>query len=66
MAMTMKRKARVTRWRKRGVTTVEMILGVAAIMGCFVYPLSLAMRSTGKRIAQESDKGYDAMLNQAR
>lgn len=56
----------VNRSRKRGVTTVEMILGVAAIMGCFVYPLSLAMRSTGKRIAQESDKGYDAMLNQAR
>jgi hypothetical protein len=59
-------KAKVNRWRKRGVTTVEMVLGVAAIMGCFVYPLSLVMRTTGKRIAQDSDRGYDAMLNQAR
>jgi hypothetical protein len=46
--------------------TVQSVLAVCAVMGCFVYPLSLAMRSTGTRIAQESEKGHDAMLEQAR
>ena len=41
-----------------------MLLGVVVVMGCFVYPLSQAMRSTGKRIAEESEKGHDAMLTQ--
>jgi hypothetical protein len=46
--------------------TVQSVLAVCAVMGCFVYPLSLAMNSTGKRIAQESERGHDVMLEQAR
>jgi hypothetical protein len=45
--------------------TVQSVLAVCAVMGCFVYPLSLAMRSTGERIADESERGHDAMLDQA-
>lgn len=50
---------------KRGFT-VQSVLAVCAVMGCFVYPLSLAMRSTGERIAQESERGHDVMLDQTR
>jgi hypothetical protein len=45
--------------------TVQSVLAVCAVMGCFVYPLSLAMRSTGARIADESERGHDVMLEQA-
>ena len=40
----------------------QSVIAVCAVMGCFVYPLSLAMRATGARIAQESEKGHDVML----
>jgi hypothetical protein len=46
--------------------TAQSVLAVCAVMGCFVYPLSLAMRSTGARIADESEKGHDVMLDQPR
>jgi len=54
-----------SRARSRGMTA-QSVLAVCAVMGCFVYPLSLVMRSTGVRIAQESEKGHDVMLDQAR
>ncbi len=44
---------------------MQTVLAVCAVMGCFVYPLSLAMQSTGKRIADESERGHDVMLQQA-
>jgi hypothetical protein len=53
-----------SRARSRGVS-VQTVLAVCAVMGCFVYPLSLAMRSTGQRIADESERGHDVMLDQA-
>ena len=60
-------KAKTTRRRARSRgMTVQSVLAVCAVMGCFVYPLSLAMRSTGTRIAQESEKGHDVMLDQPR
>lgn len=62
--MTTKRR-RKSRARSRG-QTVQTVLAVCALMGCFVYPLSLAMRSTGERIAQESERGHDVMLEQTR
>jgi hypothetical protein len=46
--------------------TVQSVLAVCAVMGCFVYPLSLVMRTTGERIASESEKGHDVMLEQVR
>lgn len=46
--------------------TGEAVLAVAAVMGCFVYPLSIVMRSTGQRIAQESERGHEVMLQQVR
>lgn len=60
--MTTKRKSR---WRTRGTTT-QTVLATCAILGCFVYPLSQAMRSTGKKIAQESERGHEVMLTQTR
>ena len=60
-----KGKRKRSRARSRGMT-VQSVLAVCAIMGCFVYPLSLVMRSTGERIAQESERGHDVMLDQAR
>ncbi len=53
------------RSRSRGMT-VQSVLAVCAVMGCFVYPLSLVMRSVGQRIAQESEQGHDVMLDQPR
>ena len=44
---------------------MQTVLAVCAVMGCFVYPLSLAMRSTGQRSADESERGHDVMLQQA-
>lgn len=61
---TTKRKR--SRARRRGITSTESVLVVAAMMGCFVYPLSLAMRSTGERIADESERGHEVMLAQPR
>jgi hypothetical protein len=46
--------------------TVQSVLAVCAVMGCFVYPLSRAVGNTGQRIAQESEKGHDVMLDQPR
>lgn len=60
-----KRSKTRSRSRSRGVTA-QSVLAVCAVMGCFVYPLSLVMRSTGARIAQESEKGHDVMLDQPR
>jgi hypothetical protein len=62
---TTKRRNGKRRAGQRGLT-VQSVLAVCAVMGCFVYPLSLAMNSTGKRIAQESERGHDVMLEQAR
>ena len=66
MAKQAKSRSRIrSRARSRGMT-VQSVLAVCAVMGCFVYPLSLAMRSTGERIADESERGHDVMLDQAR
>lgn len=46
--------------------TVQSVLAVCAVMGCFVYPLSLVMRTTGARVAMESERGHDVMLSQTR
>jgi hypothetical protein len=54
------------RSRSRGVTTVEAVLAICAVMGCFVYPLSLVMRGTGARIVADSDRAHEALLNQNR
>ena len=62
---TTKRRKNGRRARQRGLT-VQSVLAVCAVMGCFVYPLSLAMNSTGKRIADESERGHDVMLEQTR
>ena len=63
---TSMRKPTVSRRRSRGMTTIETILCTTALMGCFVYPLSLAMRPTGARLVDDSDRSHEAMLNQPR
>jgi hypothetical protein len=44
----------------------QTVLLMAAIGGAFLYPLSHAMRDTGKRIAQQSERGHEVMLEQPR
>jgi hypothetical protein len=63
--MTRVAMTKTKRSRTRGVT-VQSVLAALALIGCFVYPLSLAMRTTGKRIAEESERGHEVMLEQAR
>ena len=65
ITMAKRKRSRRNRARSRGMT-VQSVLAVCALMGCFVYPLSIAMRSTGTRIAQESERGHDVMLDQPR
>ena len=65
ITMAKRKRSRRNRARSRGMT-VQSVLAVCALMGCFVYPHSIAMRSTGTRIAQESERGHDVMLDQPR
>jgi organic hydroperoxide reductase OsmC/OhrA len=58
-------KRKRSRARARGLSS-ETVLLMAAIAGCFIYPLSHAMRDTGKRIADQSERGHEVMLEQAR
>jgi hypothetical protein len=61
---TMRKEKR--RHTRRGLSTVETVLTVAAVMGCFVYPLSQAMRTVGARIAADSERSHGALLEQKR
>jgi hypothetical protein len=58
-------KRKRSRARLRGMTSQTVLL-MAAIGGAFLYPLSHAMRDTGKRIAQQSERGHEVMLEQPR
>jgi hypothetical protein len=53
-----------TQRRQRGFTTVEEVLIVAALFGCFVYPMSLAARSTGQQIAGQMESAHQTLLTQ--
>jgi hypothetical protein len=60
------RKRSLRRVRTRGVTTVEAVLAICAVMGCFVYPLSVVMRNAGAKLVADSDRAHEALLNQNR
>jgi len=53
-----------SRRRQRGFTTVEEVLIIAALFGCFVYPMSLAARSTGQQIAVQMESAHKTLLTQ--
>lgn len=57
---------RISRARSRGLSTVQTILAVAAVMGCFVYPLSVAIRGAGAKLAADCEHGHETVLRQAR
>jgi hypothetical protein len=46
------------------MAAVEELLTVAAIMGCFVVPISYAARSAGSRLVDEMDRTHDALMDQ--
>jgi hypothetical protein len=50
--------------RVRGFGAVEEVLIVAALMGCFVYPMSQAARSTGQQIAAQMESAHTTLLTQ--
>jgi hypothetical protein len=50
--------------RSRGFTVTEELLIVAAFMGCFVYPLSKAARSTGQTMAAQMESAHQTLLTQ--
>jgi len=52
------------RGRQRGFTPVEEILIMAALLGCFVYPMSLAARSTGQQMAVQMESAHKTLLTQ--
>lgn len=54
------------RRRSRGSSVLEEILIVAAVLGCFVYPMSLAARAVGSRMAQSMDGAHRTLLTQSR
>ena len=56
-------RARLRR-RSAGVTAIEEILMIAAIAGCFIYPLSRAAMSSGNSIAQHVENAHEAILKQ--
>ena len=41
---------------------VEELLSIAAVMGCFVVPLSIAARSAGVRMAGEMDRTHETIM----
>jgi hypothetical protein len=51
---------------RRGFTPLEELLVVAAVLGCFVYPLSIAARALGAQLAGEMDSAHRALLTQPR
>jgi len=59
------RRAR-NRARAAGFTPLEEVLSIAALLGCFVYPLSLAARSTGGQMAEDMDTVQKTLLTQQR
>jgi hypothetical protein len=50
----------------RGFTPLEELLTVAAVLGCFVYPMSLAARAVGGLLASEMDSAHRTLLTQSR
>ncbi|WP_394822986.1 hypothetical protein [Pendulispora albinea] len=54
------------RARAGGFTPLEQVLSIAALLGCFVYPLSLAARAAGQRIAGQMDSAQKTLLEQHR
>lgn len=64
--MTRNPNLRTRRGSVRGLTSIETVLATAAVMGCFVYPLSLAIRGVGAQLANEAERSHDALLEQRR
>ena len=55
---------RARRRSRSGGNVVEPILYAAAVLGCFVYPMSVAARAAGGAIAADSDSCYQTDLTQ--
>lgn len=47
--------------RSRGTAT-ETVLGVLALMGCFVYPAAQTLRDVGNKLTQEHETAHDKIL----
>lgn len=51
---------------QRGSSTLEELLVIGALMACFVYPLSLAIRAAGNELARQMDHAERTILTQTR
>ncbi len=51
---------------QRGSSTLEELLVISALMACFVYPLSLAIRAAGNALAHQMDHAERTILTQNR
>jgi len=57
---------RRSRAGQRAFSAVEELLVAAALLGCFVYPLALASRAAGARLARDTDRAHATLLQQKR
>jgi Tfp pilus assembly protein PilW len=53
-----------SRRRQRGYGVMEETLVIAGLMGCFVYPMSQAARTTGQQIAAQMESAHNTLLTQ--
>jgi len=61
--MRQEQRNRRSKRRERG-NTLEEVLSIAALLACFVYPLSLAARAAGNHLAQETESAHQTLLTQ--
>jgi hypothetical protein len=52
------------RRRSGGLTAIEELLAIAAVAGCFIYPLSIAATGSGRQIAAQVEQAHEAILRQ--
>ncbi len=57
------RTKRLSKATKRGAVAVEELLSIAAVMGCFVVPVSMAARTAGTRIAGDMDRTHQTLID---
>jgi organic hydroperoxide reductase OsmC/OhrA len=53
-----------TRAKRRGTIAVEELLSIAAVMGCFMVPVSIAARSAGTRVANDMDRTHETLMQE--
>jgi hypothetical protein len=58
------RKGRFPGASTRGFSVLESMLVICALLFCFLYAATPSLRRTGANLADQADRGPDAMLQQ--